>query len=1842
MNEKNGVVDIKKKFKIPSKIKSYKIEKELYKISNAHICVGTNTNINEKVLIKIYDKEIIQYQPQELSLINNEIFMMKLINHKNLLKLYEIIESPSYIFLIMEYFNGTKLVDYINRKKKLSEDDALNIYKQLLSALVYIHDMNIGHLNINSNNILVDNSNNIKICEFKYSIFYSDDDRTKINSLGEPCFLSPELLSRKSCFPDLSDIWSSGVVLYLLTVGELPFYHPNELDLEKIIMRAEFKLPSNMSKNMQEFIKNIFEEKEESRYNFDKIFSSELFKQKKINKNNLANGLNILSAKYPIDERVMNICKTQFNLDPEDIKQKLYDNIFDPYTSLYKQIITKFTNKKIFNAGDLTSKKFNTYINNEKNYLDENTQKNNIKNSLNKELDFKLKNKQKETDINQNQQQALIKLDDILKLFNGNKENPEEDKKRESKSVDTFKKKTELEEKENKEVNMPQATNNISLPNGIKINTTPYVNNKNQNKKSKDSGKRNSIRQRRSNMYDKKLNVLNMNKGRRFSTNVNMDDKLKTSLEKFKLFQLNQLNKKNAKNNKNYLNKNEIIEESKEEYEGKKKKPLHSFKDNNTLKILEESENSKSPSHSKNSSKSKKSSRSNSNEKEYKKIKDIKEDIKIIKKVTFNENNIINKKQSLKQYNSSNKKEKSNESKENLDENQNNSDNKNKILDNSSGKNNNEPKNIVIQHKSSRKFSKDTKNNAKTTPATTSKPSVAQISKEEFFNQIKGVKLRKMTPNKYSDPDEIKKKDPNNSMNDNPIEVTSVSVKGVREMIEEKLKNTKIEHKTKSSNNINKSKQNKNEDKKDKDEKKSKNENDLKFIRKQMENKYNALGLVNNNSNSKGRKNVPRKSVNYDNMLKFKSQAIFLNKSDIKKQKSKDDNSSIKYHMNNSNDVILEEGKNEIATPKFKKKNEKDEKRKKEKNSKIQEDQKNSINEEDIKNKKKEDEEKKRKEEEQKKLKEEDDKKRLEEEDEDRRRKAREEKRLREQEERRKKKEIERKKKEEEDEINRRREQEERIQREIEEEKKRKEIEKKIKEKRDKKHKEMVEKLFKEEEEARERIAERERINKLFEEERRMEEEEERKRKEAEEEALRKKKEDEERRRKKREERERRKREEEEEDKRKEKEEKIRKEKEKERIKREEEEKIKKWKEEKKKKKENEEKKRLAEEERLKQQEEEERLLKQEETERKRMEEQEENKRRLEEYENRQKEELEKRIRKQTIKKQKEEELRQKREKEAKERKNNFLNNKGNHRKMLLIRRPESDSESGSESSEESEKEVKVIKTEGNQPQHPKDKKFNFHANPFDLYKKNDSDEDSSPKVRPKKKSKEFKKIEEPKKKKVYGPKLNDFNKFRESDRNVSESESYESSEEREEEEDNHYNNKNEGKNNLNRSVEDRKKRNEIFDEYTNYFFDEDAINEGQLKNKKNKKLVENKTNVEKLKTKKGFYHYQNNPTKEEKIVVDKRFEVRRKNPGGVVGLKEAKTDRGYINKNGMKGTNFSNNYSKKTFEKKNSTNSKKLKTVSHLNPDKKNNNNSYERDLLQKRMNQGRNKIKINNEKKKNNTMALNNHNLSKNEGVETDINKSKKNINKNNNSVKKDLSKKSNNKLNAKKSKKNIVQNLMYNFDRSLEPSKYCTYVTTTREAKSKDKNNNSTSKSKLKSGTKKKDNKINMDYPLNRSALVNNNNKEYGHKNIYDEKSKSKTSEGKKLKNQTTKDSLKKSKAKKEKSSNKNVTQFDIGDSIDTNENVIKIKKSKNNLALNTKEEELPLYKGEIDYNNVSIKSIPESIDDLMLRYKKKGYTCIKKGVTDFKFNKGPHTRYVQIMRLGNGLLYFNVTK
>ena len=1556
MNDKNGDIDTERKFKMPSKIRSYKIEKELYTVSGAHVCLGTNTNINEKVLIKIYDKEIINYKPEELTLINNEIHMMKIINHKNALNLYEIIESPSYIFLIMEYFNGSVLLDYIYRKKKLSEDEALNIYKQIISFLLYIHEMNLGHLDLNDGIILVDNSNNIKICEFKYCVFYTPNQRVKITTTGDKFFLAPECYSKKSCLPELADMWSSGVLLYSMTVGELPFYHQNELDLQKIILKGEYRLPSNMDTKMQDFIKALFEEEEDSRYNLNKIFNSELFKQNNINKNNFQNGLNILTVKYPIDERVMNICQSQFGLDPEDIKKKLFNNIFDPYTSLYKQIISKFNNKKIANNADLTSKKFNSYIKDENNYLDKKLQKKYTQSALTKEFEYKIKNKDKESDINKNLQKALIGLDELLKTYS----DPEKKKQRESKSVDIAKKRT-VRKGERKETEK-------KLNRDIKKKPTLKRPNK--------QGKTNN---------DKRVNIANVNKGRRMTSNINIDEQLKSDLDKFKKFQMNQnkIGKKNAK--KNLIKKSEEViketeEEAKKDKEEEKdeedffvaRKRNRSFRTKTKVpKIIEASENNSSDG-------SKGNSKRNSVEKKERQIKFA---------VSNNKVNNNNQKNSLK--NKSSK----------------------KVIDNIE----NIDSNIESEKKDSKKSKKNKKKDKENEEYIAylnlsmypmSQFGMMKITKDEFFNQIKGVKLKKMVPNKYYDPDEIKRKDPKKKGED-PIEKTAISMKNAKQVFEDKQKNKRGLTEKKDLKNKN----NNNPKISSKDVKKT--QNDLKNISKQMELKYNnPAGGANSSVNNRKRANAPRKSVNIQNAknnLVLKNKGVDFRDGEIKKVKT------IRFkNMKYNNDIIFEEEGN-IETPKFKKKSEK------KINNIIKEEKKNSIVfEEDTKRKKKEEEE----------------------EQEKRNKKEREEKRRRE-----------------------------------DEEKKRKE------------------------------------------------EEEERKRKEDEE--------------------------------------KVRKE------------------------------------------EEEQRRLRKAENEKKRLKEEEENRRILEEYDNKQREEKEKKKNRENLKKQKEEEMRIKREKDALERRNKL---KANLQPKLVVKKPVSDSESEGDSEDSTKVLKKKSKTDRVKHQKSKDKKkFNYHANPFDIYKKNtiESDDDSSIdiKINPSIKKKKTNK-DQIKKKKSYRPKINDFNKFRESDKIPSESISFESSDK----EIVKKKTSKKEKKALNKSVENRNK-NSMFDKYTDYFFNENTINEGKLKKKLRDK--ENMALAEKN-AKKGFYHYQNNPKKVEKRVVDEKFEVRMKNLDAISTLKPSNT------------TMVDNK------KKNNNDNSKKMKTTSNLNDGIKNN----EKQLFTSRMNRDRNNNSY--EKRQNNTIAYN-HKATRSELEDPNKYKNKIIFNRNNNGLKRSIKR-----LNVGKQKNNIVQNLMNDFDQTMNDyPQYQTINNMTSRGmkkinynKTSNKYNKENSKSIFRHDFKKKKSKNN--FGTERSEK---NEKKLNHnKTEYDERNKNKTNEkNKSIKTLISKDKQTNNKTFKEKKPKRN--DADREDSENSVE-ITKPKKTNRNLDINIKD--LPVYDGEIDYNNTSFKDIPETINDLMERYKKKGYTCIKRVGTVFKFIKGPKIHLVELMSLGNGLLYLNISK
>ena len=369
---RNSLKKTKEKEKgIPKKINNYTIDQKLFETNSCSFYSANNTYISEKVLIRIISRKYLYLNTEEITHINNEIFLLKLINHKNILRLYEIIESKDYIFIIYEYFPGDSLPNFV-KNQKLSENQILSILHKIIIAMIYLHNtMHISHLTINLESFLIDKDLNIKIINFKYGCIYSKDIYNFKDNKDMTLFTCPEIHAKKNYNPELADVYSCGIIVYYLYVGELPFHSNQKIINEETIMKGEYSLPENTSAKMLKIITTLLEYDSEKRKKFRDLLNEDWFKDipNKNEEKKELKGFNVLHEKYPVDENVMKVCNA-YKLNKGDIFKYLKSNTFNSITSLYKQIEKKMNNKGIKTLGDLYSDKFIGYLNNNLNHYD--------------------------------------------------------------------------------------------------------------------------------------------------------------------------------------------------------------------------------------------------------------------------------------------------------------------------------------------------------------------------------------------------------------------------------------------------------------------------------------------------------------------------------------------------------------------------------------------------------------------------------------------------------------------------------------------------------------------------------------------------------------------------------------------------------------------------------------------------------------------------------------------------------------------------------------------------------------------------------------------------------------------------------------------------------------------------------------------------------------------------------------------------------------------------------------------------------------------------------------------------------------------------------------------------------------------------------------------------------------------------------------------------------------------------------------------------------------------------------------------------------------------------------
>jgi len=239
----------------------YELGKELGRGGFSIVREGTDRTTGEKIAIKFIEKKFVDQE--ELKLLGREIDIMKKVNHRNVLRLIEIYETDQHLSLVMELVNGGELFYKIVDKGSYSERDARDIVRQLVEGVDYLHEKGIAHRDLKPENLLCSENSEgvvIKIADFGLSKAFSGGSVLE-TSCGTPDYAAPEVLRMEGAYDKSVDLWSMGVITYVLLCGFPPFYGKTQAQLFEKILNAEYDFPdpewTNISAEAKDFIDHL-------------------------------------------------------------------------------------------------------------------------------------------------------------------------------------------------------------------------------------------------------------------------------------------------------------------------------------------------------------------------------------------------------------------------------------------------------------------------------------------------------------------------------------------------------------------------------------------------------------------------------------------------------------------------------------------------------------------------------------------------------------------------------------------------------------------------------------------------------------------------------------------------------------------------------------------------------------------------------------------------------------------------------------------------------------------------------------------------------------------------------------------------------------------------------------------------------------------------------------------------------------------------------------------------------------------------------------------------------------------------------------------------------------------------------------------------------------------------------------------------------------------------------------------------------------------------------------------------------------------------------------------------
>ncbi|KAF0700705.1 Aste57867_8759 [Aphanomyces stellatus] len=237
---------------VPVQLGHYRLGETLGTGSFGKVKLAEHEITGHKVAIKILNRNKIRSLDMGEK-VRREISLLRKMQHPHIIRLYEVIDTPTDIFMVLEYVAGGELFDYIVSKGRLSPDEARHFFHQIVSGVEYCHFHRVVHRDLKPENLLLDADNNVKIADFGLSNMMKDGDFLR-TSCGSPNYAAPEVISGNLYAGPEVDVWSCGVILYALLCGALPFDDESIPNLFKKIRGGMYSLPSHLSEDARDLI----------------------------------------------------------------------------------------------------------------------------------------------------------------------------------------------------------------------------------------------------------------------------------------------------------------------------------------------------------------------------------------------------------------------------------------------------------------------------------------------------------------------------------------------------------------------------------------------------------------------------------------------------------------------------------------------------------------------------------------------------------------------------------------------------------------------------------------------------------------------------------------------------------------------------------------------------------------------------------------------------------------------------------------------------------------------------------------------------------------------------------------------------------------------------------------------------------------------------------------------------------------------------------------------------------------------------------------------------------------------------------------------------------------------------------------------------------------------------------------------------------------------------------------------------------------------------------------------------------------------------------------------------